>query len=111
MFRIVLFLTMQISWIESARRPADWARMTDDEWNKIEEQWAETDAEEERKIEGQYEYERMMQKKKQGVPQGVSLSCFFNLEYIKLVWKMFSIFFRFFVLLGCMLLLLSSIQD
>ena len=56
----------------SARKPSEWARMTDEEWEAVAAQWEEDDDPEERKPEGQYEYERMMRAKEEGIPQGVS---------------------------------------
>lgn len=58
--------------IRTARKPADWAQMSDKEWEEVAAQWDEEDDLEERKEEGQFEYERMMQQKKRGVPVGVS---------------------------------------
>jgi hypothetical protein len=55
----------------AARRPSEWARMTDEEWQAIAGQWDESDDPEERKVEDQYEYERMMRARERGVPPGV----------------------------------------
>lgn len=57
--------------VSCARKPSDWARMTDEEWEAVAAQWEEDDDPEERKPEGQYEYERMMRAKEEGIPQGV----------------------------------------
>jgi len=59
---------------EAARKPSEWATMTDEQWEEIGAQWDEDDDPEERKIEDQFEYERVMRAKEQGVPVGIDLN-------------------------------------
>ena len=72
-FALVVIVVLQSTpqTIAAGRRPKDWAKMSDAEWDEIAAQWDADEDPEDLKTEDQLEYERMMRAKDAGVPTGV----------------------------------------
>jgi hypothetical protein len=67
----LLVLAVAVGGVHAARKPSEWARMSDKAWEAAAAEWDEDDDPEERMSEDQFEYARMMRAKDQGLPAGV----------------------------------------